>query len=291
VIALPNQAVTGQSGSNDISGTFLGARDVSLFYRAWYPSEPAKAVVALVHGLGEHCDRYSTIVSALTRSGYALYGFDNQGHGRSGGQRGHIERWQDYRENTQRFVELIRQHEPTLPLFILGHSLGGLIVLDYGLHAPDGLQGVIISGPPIHPVGVAKPYLVIIARLLSGLLPRLALKIGLGPEALTRDPAIAEATRTDPMVSSVATLRWGMETMVAIATVRQTIRQWQLPILLIHGSADTINAVTGSQELFNNITHPDKTLKIYPDNYHEPHNDLDREKVVADLVEWLDKHL
>jgi alpha-beta hydrolase superfamily lysophospholipase len=283
VIALTNQAESGQ-----ISGTFLGVRGVSLFYQAWQPKEPAKAVVALVHGLGEHCDRYSTVVSALTKAGYLLYGFDNQGHGRSGGQRGHIEHWQDYRDNTQRFIQLIRQQEPTLPLFILGHSLGGLIVLDYALQSPNEFKGVIISGPPIHPVGVAKPYLVVIARLLSGLFPRLSLKIGLGASALTRDPVIAEATRNDPMVSSVATLRWGMETMQAIAAVRQRISQWQLPILLIHGSADTINAVTGSQELFEKITHTDKTLKIYPDNYHEPHNDLDRETVLADLVNWLD---
>ena len=273
-----------------LENRFCGANGLSLFYQAWYPSGTAKAILALVHGFGEHCDRYSTVTTALTQAGYAIFGFDNQGHGRSEGQRGHINRWQDYRDNVRAFLTQVRQHEPNLPLFVLGHSLGGLIVLDFALNAPQGLTGIIISGPPIRPVGIAKPYLVVIARALSGIWPRFSMDVGAGAETLSRDPAIVNQTEDDPLTHSMATVRWGTECLVAIATVRRNIAQLQVPILLIHGSADKVNDVKGSEEIFARIT-SDKTLKIYPGSYHEPHNDLDRNQVMNDVIEWLDNHL
>ncbi|EKV02047.1 lysophospholipase [Leptolyngbya sp. PCC 7375] len=273
-----------------LENRFCGANGLSLFYQAWYPSGTAKAILALVHGFGEHCDRYSTVTTALTQAGYAIFGFDNQGHGRSEGQRGHINRWQDYRDNVRAFLTQVRQHEPNLPLFVLGHSLGGLIVLDFALNAPQGLTGIIISGPPIRPVGIAKPYLVVIARALSGIWPRFSMDVGAGAETLSRDPAIVNQTEDDPLTHSMATVRWGTECLVAIATVRRNIAQLQVPILLVHGSADKVNDVKGSEEIFARIT-SDKTLKIYPGSYHEPHNDLDRNQVMDDVIEWLDNHL
>ena len=276
---------------SQLENTFCGAHGLSLFYRAWYPSGTVKAVVALVHGFGEHCDRYSTVTDALTQVGYAVFGFDNQGHGRSEGQRGHIDRWQDYRDNVCAFVAQVRHHEPKLPLFVLGHSLGGLIVLDFALFSPDGIEGIVVSGPPIRPVGIAKPYLVAIARALSGIWPRFAMDVGSGPEVLSRDPAVISQILNDPLKHSMATVRWGTECLVAIAAVRQTIEKLQVPILLLHGSADKVNDVKGSEEIFERITITDKTLNIYPGSYHEPHNDLDRNQVMEDVVQWLNHHL
>ena len=273
-----------------LENRFSGAQGVSLFYQAWYPPGTARAVVALVHGFGEHCDRYCTVTTALTQAGYAVFGFDNQGHGRSEGQRGHINRWQDYRDNVTAFLAQVRHHEPSLPLFLLGHSLGGLIVLDFALTFPQGLAGIIISGPPIQPVGIAKPYLVVIARILSGIWPRFAMDVGTGEDTLSRDPAMVHQTQNDPLTHSIATVRWGTECLVTIAAVRRNIDQLQVPILLVHGSADKVNDVKGSEEIFARIT-TDKTLNIYPGSYHEPHNDLDRNQVMADLVQWLDTHL
>lgn len=278
--------------TSHLEGIFTGAHDLDLYYQAWFPNRSAKAAIALVHGLGEHCDRYDMMAATLTDAGYALFGFDNQGHGRSKGQRGHVEQWQDYRDNVCAFLATVRDHEPTLPIFILGHSLGGLIVLDYVLSQPvNNLAGVIVSGPPIRPVGVAKPYLVALVRLFSGLFPRLSLNIGMGSNTLSRDPEIIQQTQADPLIHSVATLRWGAEAMKAIAYVRQHISALKLPILLIHGEADSINDVSGSEELYRGVAIADKTLKIYPGNYHEPHNDLDRHQVMQDLVTWLDTHL
>ncbi|MGD1856506.1 MAG: alpha/beta hydrolase [Leptolyngbyaceae cyanobacterium] len=273
-----------------LENRFSGAQGRSLFYQAWYPPDVATAVVALVHGFGEHCDRYSTVTTALTQAGYAVFGFDNQGHGRSEGQRGHINRWQDYRDNVSAFLAKVRHHEPSLPLFVLGHSLGGLIVLDFALASPQGLAGIVVSGPPIRPTGIAKPYLVAIARVLSGIWPRFSMDVGAGAETLSRDPAVVNQTQDDPLTHSMATVRWGSECLVAIANVRRNIHKLQAPILLVHGSADKVNDVKGSQEIFERIT-SDKTLRIYPGSYHEPHNDLDRNQVMNDLVQWLNEHL
>lgn len=276
---------------SQLESRFCGARGLSLFYQSWYPPGTVKAVVVLVHGFGEHCDRYSTVTTALTQAGYAVFGFDNQGHGRSEGQRGHVYRWQDYRDNVSAFLAQVRCHEPTLPLFVLGHSLGGLIVLDFALIAPQGLKGIIISGPPIRPVGIAKPYLVTIARILSGIWPRFSMDVGAGAEALSRDPEIINQAKDDPLTHSVATVRWGTECLATISTVRHNVDQLQVPILLIHGSADKVNDLQGSQEIFKKIKVADKRLIIYPGSYHEPHNDLDRNQVMHDLINWLENHL
>ena len=298
-------------------GTFSGSNSLQLFYQSWYPasrtrattgsasdaspsasekSAPIRGVLALIHGLGEHSGRYRHVVKALTAAGYAVFAFDNQGHGRSEGQRGHIDRWQDYRNNTRAFLQLVRQQEPAAPLFLMGHSLGGLIVLDYVLRDSQtppfqalGVQGMVVSAPPIQPFNsTASTARIALARLLSGLLPRLTLRMGLDKSGLSRCQEVADQIADDPLVHSYVTLRWGTETLNTIQWVKAHIDQLQLPILLIHGEADPIIAPAGSQQIFQQIRTPDKTLNLYPGSYHEPHNDLDAKVVVADLVEWLD---
>lgn len=316
-------------------GTFLGANNLQLFYQSWYPlpvriparkdssqsavegdGDPSaprensidspgfdiqaapdvKGVLAIVHGLGEHSGRYCQIVKGLTAAGYAVFGFDNQGHGKSEGQRGHINRWQDYRDNTQAFLSLIRQQEPTAPLFLMGHSLGGLIVLDYVLRSSDSaafqalnLQGMIVSAPPFQPTsGTANRRLKVLARLFSGLLPRYSLSMELSQGGLSRDPSVADQAVEDPLTHSSVTLRWGSETLSTLGWVKDHIDQLSLPLLLTHGEDDPIISPAGSKMIFQQVNSPDKTLKIYPGSYHEPHNDLDADTVVFDLLRWME---
>lgn len=285
-------------------GTFNGSRSLQLFYQSWYPSSaadsngpaaPIKGVLALVHGLGEHSGRYCEVVSGLTKAGYAVFGFDNQGHGKSEGQRGHIDRWQDYRDNTQAFLQLVRKKEPTAPLFLMGHSLGGLIVLDYVLRAAQtaefqalNIRKLVVSAPPIQPNNsTASSFRIAIARLLSGWLPRVSLKMSLNAQGLSRDQEVTNRTAHDPLTHPYVTLRWGTETLSTLQWVKKHIDQLTLPILLTHGEADPIVAPDGTRKIFQQIQSP-KTLAIYPGSYHEPHNDLDAKRVVADLVSWLD---
>ncbi|MGB3293230.1 MAG: lysophospholipase [Phormidesmis sp.] len=301
-------------------GTFSGSNSLQLFYRSWYPkaadraaltaesAHPAadspqnstvKGVLVLVHGLGEHSGRYCAVVEALTAAGYAVFAFDNQGHGRSEGQRGHINSWQDYRGNAQAFLQRVRQQEPTAPLFLMGHSLGGLIVLDYVLrcaHAPAfkalNVHGIIVSAPPIQPVSsTASTARILLARLLSGIFPRLTLNMGLDKSGLSRSREMTEHLAEDPLVHPYVTLRWGSETLDTIDWVKAHIAQLKLPILITHGEDDPIMAPAGSCEIYQQIQTADKTLTLYPGSYHEPHNDLDAEVVVSDLVNWLDRCL
>lgn len=269
--------------------TLRGVGDVDLFVQTWQPVGAIRGVVAVVHGISEHSGRYGYLVERLTSQGFAVASFDNRGHGRSGGVHGHIDAWADYREDLHAFMRYVSAHFMRLPLFLYGHSLGALIVSDYILFYPEGLDGVILSGHPLEPTGAAKPYLVLIARILSRYKPLISLSLGVDDGALSRDPAIVKAFGSDPLVHRKVTARWGVETLATIARVRARAGEIQMPLLVVHGGADRVNSAEGSGELFKLVSSADKQLRIYPGGFHEPHNDLDREAVLSDVINWLDE--
>lgn len=271
-------------------GFFRGTKGLELYYQHWQPDAEPRAIIAIVHGVGEHSGRYMNVVKPLTTHGYAVYGYDHRGHGRSAGRRVHINRWGEYREDLKIFLDTVTKQEPEKPVFLYGHSMGALIALEYLSHHPQRLSGAIISGAPIEPAGVSKPYLVALARTLSGVWPRFSVNLGLDITALSRDPDVAKAYETDPLVSRRATVRWGTESLNTISWVKAHATKINIPILLIHGEADRLSLAQGTRSLFEIMTHADKTLRIYPGGYHEPHNDIDHEQVVADIQQWLDQH-
>jgi alpha-beta hydrolase superfamily lysophospholipase len=272
-------------------GAFTGAGGVELYYQCWKPDDRAKAAVGIVHGVREHSGRYAGMADHLTPHGYAVYCFDNRGHGRSPGQRGHINAWQEYRDDTDAFMALVRAEAPDLPLVLLGHSMGALVALDYLLYHPEGLRGAIISGAPLEPIDATKPVQLAIARVLSRIRPTLSMTSKFGGEAVSRDPAVAEAYDTDPLVHNQSSVRWGMEFLATIDRVKSRATEVKLPILMLHGGDDRIVSPNGSRRLFEQIGSTDKELKVYPDRFHEAHNDIGREEVLADIVLWLDAHL
>lgn len=264
-----------------------GSAGLDLFVQIWQPAGEIRGVVALVHGIGEHSGRYAYLVERLVGSGFAVAGLDNRGHGRSGGRQGHIDSWSEYREDVHTFLEYVSAQFPRLPLFLYGHSLGALIVTDYVLFHPEGLDGLIVSGHPLRPTGSAKPLLILLARILSKYRPTISFPLGLDEGTLSRDPEVVKAYREDPLVFRKVSARWGTETLAAIDRVRARASEIKLPLLILHGGADRINSVDGSKELFGLASSPDKQIRIYPGGYHEPHNDLDREVVATDVIEWL----
>ncbi len=272
-------------------GIFQGAGGLELSYRAWGPEGEARAVLALVHGHGEHAGRYENVVGALAPRGCAVYGFDHRGHGRSPGQRGHIDSWREYREDVRLFLGLIGRDEPGLPVFLMGHSMGALVALDYLIHGSDGLRGAIVSGAPIEPLGVAKPYLVYTSRALSRIWPRFPLRLALDVSALSRDAAVLEAYAADPLVHGRITTRWGAESLAAVKRVKAGAAGVRVPILMIHGGADRLNSAEGVERFFEKLTVADKTLRIYPDMFHELHNDIGHEAVTRDVAEWLARRI
>lgn len=270
--------------------TLHGAADADLYVQTWQPAGAIRGVVALVHGIGEHSGRYGYLVERLVGRGFAVAALDNRGHGRSGGIHGHIDSWAEYREDVHAFVHYVSTQFMRLPIFLYGHSLGGLIVTDYVLFHPEGLDGLIVSGHPLRPTGSAKPVLILLARILSRYKPTISFPLGLDDNTLSRDPEVVRAYKEDPLVHRRVSARWGTETLAAIDRVRARASEIRLPLLILHGGADRINSVDGSRELFGLASSPDKQIRIYPGGYHEPHNDLDRELVATDVIEWLTDH-
>ena len=269
----------------------MGAGGLQLFTQWWLPEGEVRAVLALVHGVGEHCGRYPKLVEPLTKAGYAIYGYDQRGFGRSPGARGHINAWEEYRGDLANFLNMVQEAQPGSPLFLYGHSMGALVALDFLMHAASGLRGAIISGAPIQPIGVAKPVLVAIAKLLSGMWPSFSIDLGLETAALSRDPAVVRAYEEDPLVTSKVSARWGTESLATLERVRANPSLLNLPVLFLHGGDDRINSAEGVRLYVEQIPHEDKELLIYPGRYHEPHNDLSCVQEAEDIRTWIERHL
>jgi len=273
-----------------LEGTFQGFEGLELYYQRWRPGGEPKAVLTIVHGFGEHSGRYANVVNWLVPKGYAIYAFDLRGHGRSPGQRSYINRWAEYREDVRAFLTFAQKQEPGRPLFLMGHSMGGLIVLEYTLHYPEGLQGVIVSGPALAQTGVS-PLLMALGRLLSRIWPRFTLETNLDATAISRDPAVVEAYVNDPLVHSVATARLGAEMSKAMAWVNDHAADLRVPLLILQGGADRLVSPEASRAFFERVASEDKTFYEYEGYYHEPHNDVGKERPLADLEAWLEEHL
>ncbi len=270
--------------------TFEGFEDVPLFAQSWLPDETVKAVIAIVHGFGEHSGRYMNVVNTLVPQGFAVFGFDHRGHGKSPGQRGHIMHWKEYVEDVDRFLQFIRETEKDAPIFLLGHSMGGLIVLNYALTKPEGLHGVIASAPLLSQPGIA-PVLLAISRILSKIWPSFSIDTKLDVQTISRDPKVQQAYVNDPLVHSRASARLGTEITAATEWTQAHADNFSLPLLIIHGEADELVEPQGSAEFFEKVTFADKTRLTFKDGRHETHNDLEKERELQQILGWLEEHL
>lgn len=271
-------------------GTFKGVDDVALVWQSWTPDDAPRAVVAIVHGFGEHCARYNYLIDKLAPRGFVVYGFDQRGYGRSAGKRGSIESWDEYRQDVATFLALVREQRPGLPLFLFGHSLGGLIAAHYVLNDQSGLDGVVLSAPMLTPPKVA-PALRTVAKVLSRVTPQMSIDIGLDAAGISREPAEVRRYVDDPLVHSKGTPRLSTESDKTIAWTQENAGRLTIPLLIIHGDADPIVPIAGSQQFYRHAGSEDKVFKIYPGGYHESINDIHRAEVLADIHAWLERHV
>jgi alpha-beta hydrolase superfamily lysophospholipase len=269
--------------------TFAGAGDMELFAQAWLPDQPLRAVVALVHGFGEYGGRYTYLAEALTEAGFALSTFDHRGHGHSPGLRGHIDHADQFLTDIGASLAVAKALAPSKPLFLFGHSMGGLLALDYAIRNPEGLTGVIVSAPLLTQPNVA-PWINYVATALSRIKPDFGMDTGVKPQVISRDPAEIKRYGEDPYVHGRATARFGTELRAVQAWTVAHAGELCIPLLLYHGSGDPLVPIGGSRAFFDSVQVADKQWVEWPGGYHESHNDLHRAEVFATIVDWLDRH-
>ncbi|MBN1259215.1 MAG: lysophospholipase [Anaerolineae bacterium] len=272
---------------------FVTSDGLSLYYQQWLPETAPRAVLAVVHGLGEHSGRYAEFAAWFLPQDFAVCAFDHRGHGKSPGVRGHISHWSDFRLEIDAFLPYVREQVPDVPVFLVGHSMGGLIVLDYGLHGEEQVSGIVSSAPPLAQSDSISPLLITISKVLSSILPRLNIKTGLSADDLSHDPAVVQAYRDDPLVHGLATPRFGAEMDRTMKATLAGASTWPngLPLLLLHGGSDPICPPVGSQQFFDRLTCEDKERRAYPGLLHEIFNEVGREQVLEDLHGWLNRQL
>jgi len=270
--------------------TFAGYGGVELYYQRWRADGPPKAVLPIVHGYGEHSGRYGNVVDWFVPRGYSVYAFDLRGHGRSPGKQGELRDFGDYREDVRAFLDLVHEAEPERPVFLMGHSMGGLIVLNYVLHDPSGLDGVVASGPVLCAPGISS-FLLWLCKVLAPVWPNLIMDSGLDATALSRDASVGEAYVNDPLVHGKGSPCMVNELMKAVDWTQAHAAELALPCLIVHGSEDQLSDAQASQEFFDHVTFADKERIEYEGYYHEVFNELGKEKVFADIEGWLERHL
>jgi alpha-beta hydrolase superfamily lysophospholipase len=263
---------------------------LKIFAQSWEPESGPKAVINLVHGLGEHSGRYVHLAETLGEGGYAVIASDLRGHGRTEGKRGHAPSFEAFMKDMDVLLEESTKRFPDLPRFLYGHSLGGVLVINYVLRRKPALTGVVITSPGLHTSIAQQKPKVLLAKILGALLPEMSMKSGLPAELISRDPEVVTRYVNDPLVHDVATLAMAKYTLEAIPWAFKHAADWYLPVLIMHGEADQIAFVSGSRE-FARLIPDDCTLKIWPGLAHETHNDPEKAEVLAYVLGWMDSQL
>ncbi len=272
-------------------GFFKGVRGANIYYQCWQPEGEPKAILLVVHGLAEHSGRYLNVVNYLVPRGFAVYAIDHIGHGKSEGDRVFVENFDDYTDTLKVFYDLVREWKPGKPIFLVGHSLGGLIGVIYLLDHQAELNGAVISAPLIKIADTTSPVTIFMGKLLSVLMPKSGVLI-IDAEGVSRDTKVVQAYVSDPLVyRGKVTARLGAELLKTMQRAATCASKITLPILILQGSADRIVDPGGARMLYDTVSSTDKTIKVYDGFFHEVFNEPDHDLVLHDVADWLDAHL
>ena len=265
---------------------------VSLLGQAWMPPtvQAVVAVVAVVHGIAEHSGRYAALAERANQRGLGVVSLDLRGHGRSPGERSWVDRFDDYLLDVDALLAKTQELAAGRRVFLMGHSMGGAIALRWLAQRRRPVAGLILSSAALKIGGDVPRLLVALAPLLSRWLPHLR-GTRIDPATISRDAAAVAAYVNDPLVSLQAPpARTGAELLQAMAANRAAAAGLSLPVYLFHGDADRLTDPAGSREIFDLWGGPDRTLRLWPGSRHETFNDLDRDAVVAELLDWVVAH-
>jgi len=272
-------------------GYLKSNRETHIYYQYWLPDDEPKAILLIAHGLAEHSGRYMNLVNHFIPKGYAVYGIDHFGHGKSEGKRVYVERFEDFTKTLKIYFDSIRKWHPETPIFLIGHSMGGLIGAAYLLAHQDELSGAVLSGPGVKLPDHISQLTILAGKIFSVLMP----KAGVAPlnyDGISRDQAVVDAYINDPLVyTGKITARLATELIKTIHHVTEYAEKIKLPIMIAQGSDDRIVDPSGAQDLYDRVGSEDKTIQYYDGLYHEIFNEPEHAQVLNDVQQWIEKHL
>ncbi len=264
-------------------------KEHSIFACEWKPETPGKGVVALLHGHGEHSGRYQHVADFYTNNGFAVISFDLFGHGKSGGQRGHLPEDNAYFSSIENMLSYASSQYPNLPVFLRGHSLGGMLVLWYALDRKPKINGIISSAPLLAFFEPISPFKLFLARTMNLIFPAFAMKSVLNAKSLSRDRFVKEKYEKDPLVHGMGSTRLGWTIIKKGRWLRIHSKEFPLPLLLMVGADDRIVNRADIDEFVKQV--PNIDYKIWDNLYHELHNEPEKETVLKYELNWVTKHL
>ncbi|KAK2175997.1 hypothetical protein NP493_693g00014 [Ridgeia piscesae] len=278
----------------DADSFFKNKNGYKIFGKYWYPKrkedEQPRGLVFIAHGVGEHCQRYDCIANPLTDNGFLVFSHDHVGHGKSEGVRVDIVHFTDYTNDVVQHVDLVKAKYPGCPVFIIGHSMGGTIVVKTVLDNPDICRGIVLIAPSLQvDPNLVGPVKIFAVRLVSRCAPRLP--VGrIDSETVCHDQAVIDDYDNDPLVwHGGLKARWGVCFFDTMDEIGERMSEIQCPLLNLHGDADKLTTLEGSQLLQDKAGSKDKTLKVIPGGYHELHFEPDGvgTQCIKDIVSWI----
>jgi alpha-beta hydrolase superfamily lysophospholipase len=266
------------------------ADGLEMFAQSWEPDETPRAVVCLVHGLGEHSGRYAHVGKAFVEAGFVLTGFDVRGHGESGGPRGHTPSYDALMDDIDLFIHLVADRYPGLPRFLYGHSMGGNFVINFAFRCRPELVGVIATGPWLKLAFQPASSKVMLGKIMNNILPGFSQASGLDTRALSHDPEVVNAYENDPLVHDKISARLFLNVFESGLWALDHAAEIPLPLLLMHGGADRITSLEASRQ-FAASAGDKVTLRIWDGLYHEIHNEPEQGEVITFMIEWMNTQL
>ncbi|QIS02753.1 alpha/beta fold hydrolase [Nocardia brasiliensis] len=277
------------AGSRTESGRFDGTGS-EIAWRAWLPEVRARGVIVLVHGVAEHSGRYAHVGKRLAGAGFAVYALDHIGHGKSAGGKANIGSMDGAADNVAAMLNIASREHPQVPRFLIGHSMGSLIVLHLATRAPVDVAGIVLSAPPLD-IPLGNPVQRLLAPLLTRITPNLGV-LKLDSSQISRDPEVVRAYDNDPLVyRGSLPARTAVEILDTTALVKQRLDRLTVPLLVLHGTGDAIAAPSSTDLIERNAGSKDLTAIRYEGLYHEIFNEPEQDEVLGNVVDWLEAHV
>ena len=270
---------------------FIKSKDGSnLMYYSWLPNKKINVAIGIIHGLGEHSNRYDDFAEYFCKKGFGVYSIDLRGHGKSEGKRGHINNFKKLIDDSEEMFINIRKENLNVPMVMFGHSLGGCIALNYLCeNQSKEIDLAIISSPWLRTVLEPPKFILYIQKILVGLFPSLTLNNRLDPYDLSKDTDIVKKYIEEPLVHNKISLKMFSEVNKAIDKIENESEKINIPVLLLHGKKDNIISFKGTKKISKKINN--SKLILYEGLYHEPHNDLEKNEILADYTSFIKNNI